>query len=171
MWELDHKESLVPKNWCFWTGVLENTLDSSPSWTARRSKHLSLKETSPEYSLEGLMLKLELQYFGHLIQRTDSLEKSLMLGKLKGRRRRRQSMRWLNGTTDSMNMSLSKLQEFVMDREVWSAAVHGVTKTQTLLSFSFLEKFKLLVHYLIYLIAMYILVIVFAICTYIYQLD
>ena len=80
------------------------------------------------------MLKLELQYFGHLIQITDSLEKSLMLGKLKGRRRRRQSMRWLNGTNDSMNMSLSKLQELVMDREVWSAAVHGVTKTQTLLS-------------------------------------
>ena len=131
MWELDHK-GLQPKNWCFPTVVMEKTLESTLD--TRVIKPVNPKGNQPEYSLEGLMLKLKLQYFGHLMWRADALEKSLMLGKIEGKRRRGQRMRCLDSITGSMDMNLSQLQETMKDREVWCTVDYGVAKSQTRLS-------------------------------------
>ena len=140
MWELDHTEGWMLKNWCFCTVVWRRLL--RVPWTARRSNQSILKEINPEHSLEGPMLKMKLQYFGHLMRRANSLEKTLMLGKIEGRRRGRQRIRCLDGITGSMDVSLTKLPEMVKDRKAWCVAVHGVTKSWTRLSESVLPMFS-----------------------------
>ena len=133
LWELDHKEGRALKNWCFQIVVLKGLL--RVPWTARRSNQSILREINPKYSLEGLVLKLQLLYFGHLMWTTNSLEKSLMLEKIEGRRRTgHETLRWLDGITYAINMNLGKLCEMLKDREAWCAAVHGVTRSWTGLS-------------------------------------
>ena len=131
-WELDHKESWALKNWCFWTVVLEKTLESPLN--SKEIKPVNPKENQPWIFIGRTDAEVKLQYFGHLMRRADSLEKTLMLGKIEGRRRGQQRMRWLDGIIDSMNMNLSKLWEMVKHREPWHAAIHGVAKSWTWLS-------------------------------------
>ena len=132
MWELDHKEGWVPKNCCFWIVVLEKTFESSLD--RRRWNQSIVKEINSDYSLKGLMLKLKLQYFGHLMRRASSLKRPWCWERLKAKRREQQRVPWLDGSPDSMNMNLSKLHEILKDRGAWCAAVHGVVKSQTCLS-------------------------------------